>query len=345
MSALTKNSALFVLGMHRSGTSALAGVLSMAGADPGPSLLPAMAEVNPKGFWEHKDIVAIHERLLDALNSSWDDERPLPAGWWRLQKVAVFRAELLAVLQRDFAASPLWLLKDPRQCRLLPLWLGILEELDIEPHFLICLRHPGEVAKSLERRDDIQAARANLLWLEHLVDSERWTRDLPRVAITYEQLLDDWRTVLQRIAVQLSLDLSCDDTTFARIDAFLEPSLRHHNSQAESAEEGRECALARAAYVLVAGEGLDSTIARFEEIRAEAAEIVERTAPWSAEICTLRKRYAILDKQHSATNADLQAEIARVKKSFSWRITKPLRAFWNLANKLFHLRPRVNRSA
>ena len=172
MNTRSRNSALFILGMHRSGTSALTGVLSLLGVDPGPSLSPGMAGVNPKGFWEHQEIVTIHERLLGALDSSWDDARLLPADWWQLPEVTAFRSELLAVLRRDFTTSPLWLLKDPRLCRLLPLWLDIIDELGIAPHFILCLRHPNEVAMSLSRRDGISTEHATLLWLEHLVESE-----------------------------------------------------------------------------------------------------------------------------------------------------------------------------
>ena len=69
---------IIVLGMHRSGTSALTGVLSYLGADPGPSLIPGIEGINPKGFWEHSEIVKVHNNLLTALGSSWDDERALP---------------------------------------------------------------------------------------------------------------------------------------------------------------------------------------------------------------------------------------------------------------------------
>lgn len=333
-----RNIALLVLGMHRSGTSALTGALSLAGANPGPSLMPAVAEVNPKGFWEHQEIVAIHENLLAALNSGWDDERPLPDGWWDSQKVLPFRSELLAILRRDFSASPLWLLKDPRLCRLLPLWRALLGELGIAPCFVICLRHPGEVAMSLERRDGIPAERACLLWLEHLVESERDTRDLPRIAVTYEQLLSDWHSVLQRIATHLDLHLSLDNATADRIAAFLEPELRHHrHAQTGPAEQDRGYALACEAYSLAAGGNLDAAVSRLTAIGKETESLVERVAPWSAEIRVLKQENAKLERQSmqlEALNADLQTEIDRIKATVSWQVTKPLRLLAFLWRKL-----------
>ena len=76
-----KNRALIVLGMHRSGTSAFSGVLNLLGVDLGAHLLPA-SNTNQSGYWEHEEIVAVHDRLLMALGSSWDDPSPLPPNWW-----------------------------------------------------------------------------------------------------------------------------------------------------------------------------------------------------------------------------------------------------------------------
>ena len=131
MPAPLKNRAIMVLGMHRSGTLAFTGALSLMGVDLGPSLLPA-SSTNQSGYWEHSEVVSVHDRLLMALGSSWDDLSPLPARWWESEPAAPYRAMLLEILARDFAASPLWALKDPRLCRLMPLWISMLEELQCE---------------------------------------------------------------------------------------------------------------------------------------------------------------------------------------------------------------------
>ncbi len=71
------NTAVIVLGMHRSGTSALAGMLSMLSVQFGDSLMAPQAD-NSKGFWEHQDIVGLNDRILAAFDSSRDDVRPIP---------------------------------------------------------------------------------------------------------------------------------------------------------------------------------------------------------------------------------------------------------------------------
>lgn len=71
-----------VLGMHRSGTSALAGALNLVGVNFGSNLMPAQASENPKGYWEHLDIVRTHDDVFTLFGASWDDPRPLPESWW-----------------------------------------------------------------------------------------------------------------------------------------------------------------------------------------------------------------------------------------------------------------------
>jgi hypothetical protein len=327
MTGCQRNTALLILGMHRSGTSALAGVLSLAGADPGSALLPAMQGINPKGFWEHAEIVAIHERLLATLNSSWADERPLPDNWLHLPETVAHRAALQSVLLRDFSRSPLWLVKDPRLCRLLPLWLDMLADIDTDPRFVLCLRHPCEVAASLARRDGIAAERACLLWLAHLLESERWSRGRPRAIVTYDRLLADWRVTLEQVAGALSLPLQADAAAARKIDTFLESSLRHHRQQ-ELSETGRLCRLAAETYALMESGGLDHRTDQLAQIAAEVACAVREIAPWAAELCALYNRNRELSSRVmvlAAAKSAGEEEILRMKNSLSWRLTAPLR--------------------
>jgi glycosyltransferase involved in cell wall biosynthesis len=322
------NSALLILGMHRSGTSALTGALSLAGIDPGPSLLPAAEGINPKGFWEHREVVAIHERLLVALGTSWDDERPLPRDWWLLPVVASFRDELTAILRRDFSSSPLWILKDPRLCRLIPMWLQILQGLEVKPHFIICLRHPLEVASSLELRDEIQQERSCLLWLEHLIESEHWTRGYARMIISYERLLEDWRTVIQDVVETFSLDLRIDEAAAERIDAFLETTLRHHLGQLESPSIGNVSRLAMKTYMIAANEHINQLADRLSDTAEVTARMAHTVAPWVVEISAIKKNNIVLESQlaqYVEVNTAQEFEIARIKTTVSWRISKPFR--------------------
>ena len=219
--------AILVLGMHRSGTSAVTRVINLLGADLGGDLLPP-AEDNALGFWEHRGIVKIHEELLDALGSSWHSVQPLPAGWLSTTAAITARGKLIDTL-REFSNAPLWAVKDPRLCRLLPLWLLVLDDLNVRAHAVFVVRHPDEVGQSLLTRDGIPLAHTRLLWLQHLVEAEAASRDFSRVVISYDDLLRDWRGCVQRMGSELLLQwpVSISEAR-SSVEQFLNPGERHH---------------------------------------------------------------------------------------------------------------------
>jgi len=245
------STALVVLGMHRSGTSALAGMLHHLGVALGDRLMAATPD-NPRGYWEHADIVAVHERLMAALGWGWDDIRSLPAGFERQEPARVARNTLTAILTRDFAGAPLWGLKDPRLCRLMPLWTELFADERVEPRYLLAVRHPLDVAESLAARDGISAAWAALLWLGHLLDAERATRGAKRVIVHYEDLIGEsgWRGIANRVADEFGITWPHAGTeTEAAVDAFLAPELRRRRaSDSAGAADGKLAVWVAAVY-------------------------------------------------------------------------------------------------
>lgn len=242
---LAGSTAILVLGMHRSGTSALAGMLQRLGAAFGERLMAASPD-NPRGYWEHTDLVAIHNRLLAAIGRTWDDIRPMPKEFAEGPAAIVARQEIAAVLTRDFAGSALWGVKDPRLCRLLPVWLPLFADLEVGPAFVLALRHPEEVAASLAARDGIGRERALLLWLRHVLEAERMTRGARRVAVHYERLVVEagWQEVAAQLADRLRLEwpLPANFMQTAMAD-FLSPDLRHHRAgSAAGTDAGADCA-------------------------------------------------------------------------------------------------------
>ncbi len=192
---------LIVLGMHRSGTSLLAGTLQASGVFLGEakSLMPAQAEINAKGFWEHESIVAIHDEILTTLGSHWSHIASLPEDWHKDSRIEPYRKALIDIIRKEFSGSGLWGLKDPRMCRLLPLWLSIFKELNTKPKFIIISRHPYEVAASLTKRDrDLTWQYSLFLWLKYVLDAEQSSAGYDRSWITFEALNNDWqKTIIQ----------------------------------------------------------------------------------------------------------------------------------------------------
>lgn len=221
--------AIIVLGMHRSGTSALAGILNLLGVDLGPDLLPAAPD-NPKGFWEHKAILDVHESLLRALDLSWDLPASFTLDWLSDDRIESFRRRLTEIVRRDFGASELWGLKDPRMCRLLPLWHSVFAEIECSPFFIHVIRNPVEVAASLERRDSFSLRKSVLLWLMHVLEAELHSKGFPRAFITHDQLMENWRGTMERVGRVLDITWPrAIDEAKSEIDQFLEAKLKHHN--------------------------------------------------------------------------------------------------------------------
>jgi len=206
----------------------MARIANLLGVDLGERLVPVSPD-NERGYWEHIDVAALNELALRAMGLSWKDIRFLPAEWCMSDSIREIQRILVLILRRDFAGSPLWALKDPRLCRLMPMWQGIFDALECEPMYIVTLRNPEEVWRSLETRDGIPSEDAHLLWLQYMLDAERWTRGWKRIFVTYDQLLKDWEGTLRDTERTLGLSWPKDiSAERGEIESFVTPSLRHH---------------------------------------------------------------------------------------------------------------------
>lgn len=225
-----RGQAILVVGMHRSGTSALTRVLNLLGVELGNHLLPP-GKGNQHGHWEHQDVVTIHEKLLHDLGMSWDETRAMPDGWVTSESAREARQQLVVLLGRDFSDTPLWAVKDPRVCRLLPLWKLVLDELGVEASVVFAVRNPAEVVGSLHARDGLDRASMRLSWFEHMAEAEAATRSWRRTVVAYDELLSNWRKSIANVEARLQLHWSNAVVDVAAdIDAFLDSGLRHNHA-------------------------------------------------------------------------------------------------------------------
>lgn len=215
---------LVVLGMHRSGTSAFTGILDQLGIDLGGKLLETQAD-NEKGFFENKFVVQINDAILESLKSCWDDILPLPSDWQRYFDDSRTARDIVHFLQNDLPAEGLCALKDPRLCRLLPYWLPLFGEANVQPRFAIVVRNPMEIAESLRVRNGFSKEKSVLLWMQYMLEAEFSTRHLPRGFLDFDALLaDPQQSVASLFDV---IDVELPDGALNEAD-FLDTSLRHH---------------------------------------------------------------------------------------------------------------------
>ena len=186
-------------------------------------------EMNSRGFFESQRIYTLHERMLSELGSSWQDLAPLPGAWLQSDLAGNFVEEMASLVREEFGKAPLFVLKDPRICRLVPFWLAVLEELDVEPLFVLPIRNPLEMADSLGKAESVDRQKGLLIWLNSVLHAEHDSRKFSRSIIEYDSLLSDWRSVLKKIGTDLGLSFPrVSRRAEAEIDEFLSSELRHH---------------------------------------------------------------------------------------------------------------------
>ena len=218
-----KKSAILVAGMHRSGTSALTRTLNLLGC-----ALPKTPSGDPE-HWESKAIMDLNDEILTSAGSAWHDWEAFNPGWYASPIIDEFRERAQATLESEFGATRLFVLKDPRICRLLKFWAEAAEAFGAIPLIVSPIRNPLEVAASLEARNGMDPSTAQLLWLRHVLDAEAASRDLSRAYLRYDDLLNDWHSVAGRLCEALAISWPRHSSaTETEIDEYISAPQRHH---------------------------------------------------------------------------------------------------------------------
>lgn len=210
---------VLVLGPHRSGTSLATSALEGLGASLALPVREA-SEENRRGFFEHADVIAFHERFLAALGGRWDNplfDGPTALKARTAEDLEPWYQEAVTLLQRDFPLEGFCALKDPRVCQLLPFWMEVLKRCGLKEDqvsFLYLCRHPAVVAasqaKRFETRPDFYGLGADLkegaaLWLSL---TRQCLSSLPSdrtMVMVYDQLIDAPAEHLTRLVSFLGL--------------------------------------------------------------------------------------------------------------------------------------------
>lgn len=328
MGAMTGNTALLVLGMHRSGTSAVTRVLNLLGAALPNRLVPP-GPGNVLGHWEPVELVALHETMLEAAGSHVYGLFDIAPEWFGSAAAVAFARELAALIRRNYAEAPLIVVKDPRLALLVPVWQQALALLNITPRYVLPFRDPRAVAASLRRRESRHEGaalwppeRGMLLWLRYVLAAERATRGSPRAFLSFDALLADWPAELARLALQLGLSWPRGEAEMGReITAFLNRRERHEAVSRLDAwpdtvlPQIPEVYRALATAVAVPESGRRVFDAAAVPLAAGADMMRVYVDALEAEVRRLRP---------------VQYQVEAVLGSRSWRLTAPLRALRRL---------------
>ena len=232
VSPSARRTAVMIVAMHRSGTSALSRALNLLGGDMPPRLIEA-DQWNAAGYWESKPIKDLNEEMLVSGGGEWSEWLEFNPDWFKSSAMQRFRDRAIELVGSEFTDSPLFIFKDPRLSILMPFWRSIFDELGIDQVAIHPLRNPVEVARSLERRNNFLMSKGVLLWLRYTLDGERGTRGLRRIFTTFDDLLEDPAGLIERTQDDLGLIWPRNSVKARReIAQFLSADMRHHRDGA-----------------------------------------------------------------------------------------------------------------
>jgi hypothetical protein len=217
---------VFVVGMHRSGTSAIAAALEALGLDVGATeQLMAADAANPAGYYELQEIGDLNDEILTALGGGWDCLPQLVDGWELEPAMTPYFRRAASIVGTRLAKNR-WLIKDPRIAPLLPLWRRAV--LDRCAAVLI-VRDPMEVAWSLALRNGMPILTGLALWSDYNRRTLAGLSGLPVYVCSYDELISAPLATMTSIRATLASwnELSADapvDVAAARI----QPELRRN---------------------------------------------------------------------------------------------------------------------
>jgi hypothetical protein len=191
---------VLVVGMHRSGTSALAGAIETTGLFVGPPSELMQANVqNPEGFFELQAVADFNDEVLHHLGGGLYEPPLLPQGWVDDPRIEGFVLRARSLIESSFDGRP-FILKDPRIALLLPFWRRVLLDRCCA---VMIVRDPIEVAWSLSLRDGMSPLMSMALWSGYNRSASEGLSGLPVHVCSYEELVVTPHAVLTSITDSL----------------------------------------------------------------------------------------------------------------------------------------------
>jgi hypothetical protein len=141
-------SGVLVVGMHRSGTSAVTRVVNLLGVPLGREDDIYAAADNPSGHWESRQLCAVNNVILRVFGGFDMGMPPMPRSWLQTRRAAQLERVMRGAFD-DVYQDDRWLWKDPRICLTLPLWRQVLKDFCV----VFVVRDADPVMRSLHRRE------------------------------------------------------------------------------------------------------------------------------------------------------------------------------------------------
>jgi hypothetical protein len=148
-----------IAGVPFSGVSMVARILDGLGVDVGPQENLLGENGSSGDFWGDRRFARLNEAILDAVGAAWDVPPTGVGRWAEHPQLEPLRKQAKDVADSLALTEP-WAWADPRNALTLPFWRSLYPDLQV----VVCIRHPHEVAKSLEAHGSTPFSEGLALW-------------------------------------------------------------------------------------------------------------------------------------------------------------------------------------
>ena len=317
-SAVQRRPIVLVLGMHRSGTSLCANILSALGVDMADEIGVNLG--NDRGHWERHEIVELHDRILDLFDRGYFGhfhDFALPVAWWADPRVAHIRREIIAFLEKRMGDGYFGF-KDPRTVRLMPVWHQIFNELKLAPKLVLCLRNPAQIARSLNARDGLDPEIGEYRWLVHTIDFFRYASNFDFCTVGYEGWFSDPSANLEKLQKFLDLQWQQSEADLSLVlSGIIDPAARHDDPEHREPSQP----LVRSLYKLAVSAGQDgardqiayivSQFVSFQQLQRPFLQVFEGVAKTAANYTEIEREGIALRAAVSKRDEVVEAADAR----------------------------------
>ena len=288
---------IVVLGMHRSGTSAITRGLKVLGVELGDKLIAAVEGDNSKGYWEDSDLNTLNIEMLYSIGSDWHNLTPIDHFDVETLREKGYFLKAAKLLHDKLKNNDLFGFKDPRVAKLLPFWTSVFSYSKIDVSYVLAIRHPISVIRSLEMRGEPNKEKSYLLWLGHVINSLSHTESARRVIVDYDHVMLAPDRELGRIADKFNLNIEQKELENYR-SKFLDSDLQHSKYEPNEIKLDPLCpALAAEIYLK-----LQEIILSNDDLCGE--DFQSLVTKWENEFRRLTPALSLIDKLVTQRNQD-----------------------------------------
>ncbi|MGR3702798.1 MAG: sulfotransferase family protein [Paracoccaceae bacterium] len=313
---------VLVVGSGRSGTSAITRALQVLGVDLGDTLMPANPEFNKKGYFEDLEVFEFNNRLFERIGSVWHDLNPVDL---RCLARCELQDRCIDLLTRKLDKKEVFGLKDPQISRIIPFWSDVAHQIDVADHYVIALRHPLSVARSLSRYTGFSIARCFEIWYTFTLDALNASVSGRRVVISYENILRSPAAEISRIAKVIGVPFDRSSALFRTYsESFLDSADNRNGIDVISSEDSQDLPVkVEKLYdfaAKLAGDELDidspeaqETISKFQDLRKNDLSLVRLVSELDVEIARFEHDFQVASETIQSLIVDRDAYKAVVE--------------------------------